>query len=594
MRPSSPSARPGPRPPSGKHPRAGRLVAAILRLYHAAATSGYTQAISRRSHERMRQHAAVVRTVGAAAPTADEGETMARWRWVVLVFVCLVALGSSPALILAAPGDAQDEQETDVRACDGTPAPGYARCHARVRTDAKVRGKAPAPAASVVASPNVLGNNGAYDPGFLQAAYNLAGPAAGAGAGRTVAIVDAFDSPTAEADLGTYRSTFGLPPCTTANGCFRKVDQRGGTAYPAPDAGWAQEIALDVDMVSAICPRCAILLVEANSASFDDLAAAVDYAAGVPGVVAISNSYGAGEWSGTGYYDAHYTHPGIAITASTGDSGYGVQYPAAAAYVTAVGGTTLNQASNTGGRNATETVWGGAGSGCSAQTAKPARQTDKGCAMRTAADVAAVADPATGVWVYNQGGWYVLGGTSAASPLVAAVYALAGTNPGQQPAALPYAQPAALFDIVAGRNGVCGTATYLCMGTSGYDGPTGFGSPNGVAAFRAGAATADFAVAAAPATATVRRGQGSAAYTLTLTAQNGYAAPVQLAVAGLPAGTTATFSTNPVTPTTAGAATTLRVVAGRSAPRGGPYTLTITATGQDGTKHTTTVNLTIQ
>jgi hypothetical protein len=512
-----------------------------------------------------------------------------RWRWLVLLFACFVVLGSSPALALAAPGG-RDEPETDVRACDTTPAPGYARCHARVRTDAKARGKAPAPAANVVATPDVLGNNGAYDPGFLQAAYNLAGPAASAGSGRTVAIIDAFDNPTAETDLGAYRRQFGLPTCTTANGCFRKVNQTGGKTYPAADTGWGQEIALDLDMVSAICPNCKILLVEANSNGFDDLAAAVDYAASVPGVVAISNSYGAPEWQGTGYYDAHYTHPGIAITASTGDSGYGVQYPAAVAYVTAVGGTTLNQASNTGGRDATETVWSGAGSGCSTQTAKPARQAGVSCEKRAVADVAAVADPATGVWVYYQG-WLVFGGTSASAPIIAATYALAGT-PGQDPAAAPYAQTGALFDIDSGNNGTC-ISSYECNGGPGYDGPTGLGTPNGVAAFRAAPAP-DFTVSATQPSATVTRGKGNATYTVTLTAlASGNSVPVQLAVSGLPARATTTFDTNPVTPTTAGATTKLSVSAATGAARG-TYTLKITATGQDGTTHTTTVKLTIQ
>jgi subtilase family serine protease len=306
-----------------------------------------------------------------------------------------------------------------------------------------------------------------------------------------VAIVDAYDDPNAESDLASYRSSFGLSPCTTSNGCFRKVNQNGGTSYPAPDSGWTQEISLDLDMVSAICPNCHILLVEASSNSFDDLGAAVNEAATL-GANAISNSYGGSEWSNEDYYGAtYYNHPGIAVTVSSGDNGYGVEFPAASQYVTAVGGTSLNQVGNTGTRNATETVWSGAGSGCSAYVAKPSWQTDSGCAKRTVADVAAVADPNTGVWVYDTyqaSGWYIFGGTSVASPIVASIYALAGNGPSS--ASLnrdPYNDPAALNDVTSGSNGSCSPA-YLCTGQAGYDGPSGLGTPNGTAAFGSGSA----------------------------------------------------------------------------------------------------------
>jgi hypothetical protein len=195
----------------------------------------------------------------------------------------------------------------------------------------------------------------------IQSAYKLAAHHAD---GRTVALVDAMDDPSAEADLGAYRSHFGLPACTTANGCFKKINQNGGTSpLPAGDYGWAEEISLDLDMVSAACPDCHILLVEANSASIADLGAGVNRAAATPGVVAISNSYGSSEDSSVTSADQYYNHPGIAITASSGDSGYGVSYPASSRYVTAVGGTSLTKASNS--RGWTETAWSGAGSGCS-------------------------------------------------------------------------------------------------------------------------------------------------------------------------------------------------------------------------------------
>ncbi|MFG2717844.1 peptidase S8 [Streptomyces sp. NPDC048416] len=330
------------------------------------------------------------------------------------------------------------------------------------------------------AAPSGLG------PADLQKAYNLP---AGGGAGATVAIVDAQDDPNAESDLAAYRSQYGLPACTTANGCFKKADQNGGTNYPTADAGWAGEISLDVDMVSAVCPQCHILLVEANSASMDDLGTAVNRAVSM-GAKYVSNSYGGGEDAGDTTADSKYfNHPGVAITVSSGDNGYGVEYPAASQYVTAVGGTSLKKDSST--RGWSESVWGssgggdGAGSGCSANDPKPSWQKDTGCAKRTVADVSAVADPATGVAVYDTyqaGGWNVYGGTSASSPIIAGVYALAGApSANATPSSFPYAHTSALNDVTSGANGGCGT--YLCEAGSGYDGPTGLGTPNGTAAF---------------------------------------------------------------------------------------------------------------
>lgn len=343
-------------------------------------------------------------------------------------------------------------------------------------------GPTPTPVQSPTPTP-APGNPPGFGPGDLQSAYAL--PSSAAGSGQTVAIVDAFDDPTAENDLAVYRTQFGLAPCTTANGCFRKVNQTGGSTPPAANASWAQEISLDLDMVSAICPNCHILLVESNSAGFADLGAAVNEAASL-GANAISNSYGGTEFSTETAYDTYYNHPGHAITVSSGDSGYGVQYPASSQYVTAIGGTSLSRASNA--RGWSETVWSGAGSGCSAYEQKPAWQTDTGCARRTVADVSAVADPNTGVAVYDstsyngQRGWLVFGGTSVASPVIASVYALAGNGGSVNYGSYPYGHLSALFDVTAGSNGSCGSS-YLCTGKAGYDGPTGNGTPNGTAAF---------------------------------------------------------------------------------------------------------------
>ena len=350
------------------------------------------------------------------------------------------------------------------RVC-GIPRPGEAECHARVLVDAAGQ---PVPNAT----PAGLG------PAQLRDAYKIT---SNGSSSVTIAIVDAYGYPNAESDLGTYRSTFGLTACTTANGCFRKVDQRGGTSFPRANTGWEQETALDLDMASAICPGCKILLVEGDTNSFANLAAAVNTAASL-GAHVISNSYGGGE-AGTASSEAAYDHPGVAVTASSGDGGFGVEFPASSPHVVAVGGTSLRTLANA--RGWTETAWSGAGSGCSTVYAKPAWQTDAGCAMRTVADVSAVADPNTGVAVFapssgRKSSFLVFGGTSVAAPLIGAVYANNGGTVtfGSD----PYAHTSALFDVVAGSNGTC-SPSYLCTAGSGYDGPTGLGTPNGTTAF---------------------------------------------------------------------------------------------------------------
>jgi subtilase family serine protease len=336
-----------------------------------------------------------------------------------------------------------------------------------------------------------------YTPQNLASAYKWSDPTGSTWAwnGQTIAIVDAYDNPNVASDLSAYRSQFGLPPCTTANGCFRKVNQRGGSTPPAGNVGWGQEIALDVEMVSAVCPGCKILLVESDSNSFLDLGAAVNQAYSL-GANAISNSYGGSEFFGETSYAGPYNHAGVAITASSGDGGYGVEVPAAYNTVVAVGGTNLKTAANA--RGWTETAWSGAGSGCSSQISKASWQTDTGCSRRTVADVSAVADPNTGVAVYDSYGssgganWYVFGGTSVAAPIVASVYGLAGNAASTDyPARLAYAAPGSLFDVTSGSNGNCtkrgkrgsSSPSYLCTAGPGYDGPTGLGTPNGTGGF---------------------------------------------------------------------------------------------------------------
>lgn len=322
-----------------------------------------------------------------------------------------------------------------------------------------------------------------FGPNDLQNAYAL--PAAPSGKGQTIAIIDANDDPNAEADLAVYRSTYDLPACTSKNGCFHKVDQHGTVHYPESNPAWAGEIALDLDMVSAICPACHILLVEANGASFDDLGTAVNTAVRM-GATEVSNSYGSHEKLPDALTVAHYyDHPGVVITASAGDTGYGVQLPAAFNGVIAVGGTSLSRANNA--RGWSESVWGGTGSGCSQYVSKPTWQTGNLCQYRTVADVSAVADPDTGVAVYNSyesygDNWSVSGGTSASAPIIASIYALAGNVTRIDPAAYLYQHTSALNDITAGNNGTC-QPTLFCTADKGYDGPSGLGTPKGIDAF---------------------------------------------------------------------------------------------------------------
>jgi subtilase family serine protease len=336
---------------------------------------------------------------------------------------------------------------------------GEATCHALIRTDI---------------APQAVPSG--YGPADLRAAYNLTSSGS---ATQTVAVVDAYDSPTAEADLAAYRTQYGLPACTTANGCFRKVDQNGGTSYPHRNTGWAQEIALDLDMVSAICPGCHILLVEAKTNSFANLGAAENRAA-IMGATVISNSWGGGDVSDS-TYGSYFNHPGVAITVSSGDAGYGVEYPASSQYVTAVGGTHLVSGGGT--RGWTETVWSGAGSGCSTLNSalSGASTFGTGCAKRAVADVSAVADPNTGVAVRYNGNWLVFGGTSVAAPIIAGVYGLAG-NASSITNNYPYAHSGSLYDITSGSNGSCPTSQW-CTARVGWDGPTGLGTPNGTGAF---------------------------------------------------------------------------------------------------------------
>ncbi|HUC86970.1 MAG TPA: S53 family peptidase [Candidatus Saccharimonadales bacterium] len=314
-----------------------------------------------------------------------------------------------------------------------------------------------------------------YGPAQLHTAYGVPAKAAKP---VMVAVVGAYHDPSAASDLRTYDAAFSLPDPPQ----LQQISQRGSKDLPATDAGWALEESLDMETVHEMCQNCSLLLVEADSPTTANLMAAVDTAV-AKGATVISNSYGGSESASDVRSNSHLAHAGVTVVASAGDSGYGVEYPAASPGVVAAGGTTLHLTAA--GSRSSETAWVDGGSGCSKVESKPNWQRDSGCTGRTVADVAADADPATGAAIYDSTsyqshkGWFVLGGTSLSAPLIAGIYGLAGSGSGPS---ILYQHRNALYDITSGRNGSC--KTYLCAGGIGYDGPTGLGSPLGLTAFR--------------------------------------------------------------------------------------------------------------
>jgi subtilase family serine protease len=490
----------------------------------------------------------------------------------LLALIGVLALTAAP--LIASPAQAASRALTATpaaavtshpvaRSCALPTKPRVMACNSLRRTDIKAKR---ADQISPNATPSGLGATS------LVAAYKLATTG---GSGATVAIVDAYNDPNAASDLAVYRSQYGLSACTVANGCFSQVSQTGSATLPTSDTGWAGEISLDLDMVSAACPLCHILLVEATSASDSDLYTAENYAAAHAKFV--SNSWGGSESSSETSDDTYFNHPGVAITVSSGDDGTGAEYPATSRYVTAVGGTSLSTSSNT--RGWTETAWSDAGSGCSAYETKPTWQTvTTGCSKRAEADVSAVADPNTGVSVYQTygaSGWSVYGGTSASAPLVAAVYALAGT-PGSSdyPASYPYSHSSNLYDVTSGSNGSCGAP--ICTSGTGWDGPTGLGTPNTSAAFASGTTSSGVTVTNPGSTT----GTVGTATSLTLSASGGTGSYTWTAT-GLPTGLSIASSTGVIsgTPTTAGTySVTATATDTASATGSATFTWTISST----------------
>lgn len=351
---------------------------------------------------------------------------------------------------------------TEHRPVCGAPTPDAMRCHSRVIVE------------SDHVSPFASTSPSGLSPAQIKSAYSFS-TSLTAGAGMTIAIVDAYDDPTAEKDLGIFSAQYGLPACTTANGCFTKVNQTGGTSYPRMNAGWALEISLDIQWAHAIAPGAKILLVEAKSANANDLFAAEDYASAHASYV--SNSWGGSESSSETSWDSHFSTAGVSYFVSSGDSGLPAQYPSSSPNVISVGGTTL--AFNPDGSFNNETGWALGGGGCSAyETATSAQFAFENlCGTKRATpDVSLNADPASGVSVYDstryngKSGWFVVGGTSASSPMWAARAAVTGV---QVNSAYVYANNISYRDITSGGNtGGCLVGYDLCSGRGSWIGAT--------------------------------------------------------------------------------------------------------------------------
>lgn len=381
-----------------------------------------------------------------------------RSKYVVTVAASALALtGSLVATSANAAGVGSEH-----RAVCGTPQPDSMRCHSQVI----VGSDHVTPATST--SPSGL------SPAQIKSAYGFS-TSSSSGSGKTIAIVDAYDDPNAEKDLGVFSAQYGLPSCTTANGCFTKVNQTGGTSYPRMNSGWSLEISLDIQWAHAIAPGAKILLVEAKSANSNDLFTAEDYAS--THATYVSNSWGGSESSSESSWDPHFTTLGVSYFVSSGDAGLPAQYPSSSPNVISVGGTTL--AFNTDGSLKSETGWASGGGGCSVYESATNAQfaVENLCGTKRATpDVSLDADPASGVSVYDsvrysgQSGWFVVGGTSASSPMWAARSADSGALVN---AAYVYANNISYRDITAGGNTAgCLLGYDLCSGRGSWTGAT--------------------------------------------------------------------------------------------------------------------------
>ncbi len=422
-----------------------------------------------------------------------------------LLLLACIALASPPAAGAAGAGGGRLALKKPVLGGSGTSGDRWACPRGACDAIVAAARKAKAADGGIVADGS--GERKGLDPEDLQSAYKI--PSA-VESPQTIALVDAWGYPDAESDLATYRERYGLPACTRANGCFEKVNQSGKQGeYPEEEEGWDIEAALDEDMASAACPQCHILLVEGSGEYPAELGAAENTAAKL-GATEISNSYGYPEAlseicgkTDCSQYEKDYEHPGVLITVASGDAGYADAYfelgfpttdfPASSPNVIAVGGTALFKDPGST-RGWLEEVWNepaiyaGTGSGCTTK-AKPSWQTDKGCKKRTDNDLAAVAAVVSPVSIRVDGTWTLVGGTSVASPLMAGIAAHMSAYARSLGAHAFYEEPSALYDVTEGFNwnaldesgtSECAPQEYLCNAESGYDGPTGLGTPDGV------------------------------------------------------------------------------------------------------------------
>jgi hypothetical protein len=407
-----------------------------------------------------------------------------------------------------------------------------------------------------------------YAPADLQSAYNLTAASAADGTGATVAVIGTYDDPTAASDLSVYRAQYGLPSCSTTTGCFTQLNEDGQASPPAPtlpadDDSYLTSQAIDTDMVSAVCPNCKILLLEANNTDITDMGTAVESAVtlGAQYVIVGWSNYGGANYATS--VEPDFDHPGVAITAPAGDTGYVsspvyAYYPGALQYVTAVGGTTLTPAPGTA-RGWSETAWGpaaenqGTASGCDEYDPKPSWQTDTGCAYRTYNDVSAVADPNTGVAFYStQGssGWEVAGGTTVSAAIVGAVYALAGPPAANTfPVSYPWLDSADLYNVTSGNNFDGGTCTpaYLCNAGAGYNAPTGWGTPDGTGGFTLGSTSGNLVSVINPGARTTGAAEPVSVPVTALDSAAGQT--LTYAASGLPAGLSINSATGVITGT---------------------------------------------
>lgn len=399
---------------------------------------------------------------------------MARRKIAVVVASLSIAAGAGLASgPVAVAGASSVHAQAHQHAACAAVAHGYARCLAHVVEVGTPQGHGPGPTATTPQG---------YAPVTVATAYGFA---TGGGATETIAIVDAYGAPTITGNLQSFSTTFGLPACTRTNGCFTKVNQSGGTSYPAATSGWALEQSLDVEWAHSLAPNARILLVEASTASFANLLTAVRYAAS-HGAKYVSMSWGGTDFLGETTYDSNFTASGVSYFAASGDTASSVLYPSSSPDVVSVGGTTLNV---TGTTWKSETAWTTAGGGCSSyESANGAQSADSTplCGTRRATpDISLDANPYTGVAVYDterlstgQSGWIQVGGTSAATVMVAAH---ATETAKALNATAVYGGTLKVYDVTSGSNG------HAC--TVGYDLCTGVGSWNTAAGSSSGGST---------------------------------------------------------------------------------------------------------